>query len=74
VTAWEVFELISTQPRTGGMGGFLGFDYSALPVILDSKRIPKYEWPFILDKLNIISNIAVRFWNKNNDTAKKDKK
>lgn len=56
--------MISTQPRTGGVGGFLGFDYGPLDSMLDARFIPMSERIFILYKLNVITNVAVRYWNK----------
>jgi len=61
---WDVFQSLATQSRVGGMGGFVGFDYSALPFILSTKGIPESQWSYFLDRLEAISPIAMKYWNK----------
>jgi hypothetical protein len=55
---------LASQVRVGGMGGFLGFDYSALLVILLAKQIPVAEWDFLIDRLNVIGKVAMKRWNE----------
>ncbi len=62
--AWEVFSSLSGQVRTAGMGGFVAFDYAALPMILEAHDIPRSEWRFMLDKVQVLATIARQHWNK----------
>lgn len=65
---WEIFASISTQIRSGGMGGFIGFDYTALHFILRVKDVPESLWPYALEKLEILALVASKFWNKQQDS------
>jgi hypothetical protein len=56
------------------MGGFFGFDYGPLKTIFTAKRIPENEWGIILDKLNLLTSIAVKYWNKKDETATSPKR
>lgn len=61
---WELFEETATHVRTAGMGGIVGFDYSALPMFLKAYDVPESEWWIVLKKLGLIYSIAVRLWNE----------
>lgn len=64
VEVWKVFELIHSQARVAGMGGFISFDFAALPVVLRALFIPESEWVFILEKLAVIQQKAQQYWNE----------
>jgi hypothetical protein len=49
------------------MGGFTGFDYTALPFILESKEIPRALWGKVLNTIEILTPIAMEYWNKKDD-------
>jgi hypothetical protein len=66
---WKVFELIHSQARTAGLGGFISFDFSALPFILTTLFIPKSQWIFVVEKLAIIQQKAQQYWNEKKDAA-----
>lgn len=57
---WEVFEYLRTQIRVAGMGDFVGYDFSLLPLILEARGIPKYEWADILEGLTVINNTSLK--------------
>jgi hypothetical protein len=63
IAAWEIFTHLASQARTGGMGGFTGFDYTSLPVLFTAYGIGTDHWAFYLDKFRILTDIALRFWN-----------
>jgi hypothetical protein len=64
VLVWEMFNLhLASQARVGGMGGFLGFDYSVLPLLFQAYEIAPFEWSVYLEKIAILSRIAVKCWN-----------
>ena len=65
---WEIAQHLLSQSRVGGMGGFIGFDYGCLQLLLVAYDVPPQEWRFILDKLQILSSIAIRLWNKSDKT------
>lgn len=64
IETWEVFQLLSTQIRTGGLGGFIGFDYAALSAIFEAKQVPIYEREFVLDKIRLLTEVASKYLNK----------
>lgn len=45
------------------MGGFVGFDYGALPVLFDCYEVPENERIFMLDKILILTTVASQHWN-----------
>ena len=49
------------------MGQFIGVDFSFLPQVFLMREIPLIEQRFILDKLSLISSIAVELWNRKKD-------
>lgn len=63
VWLWEVFVALTSQSRLGGMGGWAGFDYSALPFILKAQMVPESEWPTVLSFLTEITPIAAKHFN-----------
>lgn len=67
--AWEMFNILSTQLRVGGMGGIFGVELTMFPALCDIKQIPPSEREILLDKILIIIPIAVGFWNQ---SANKD--
>ena len=63
-TAFELFQILCTQPRVAGMGTIIGLDLTAFPIACDVKGIPMEERDFLLDKITILGKIAFRYWNK----------
>jgi hypothetical protein len=61
--AWDIFVLLSTQLRSVGFGHLQGIDFTALPVIFDSKGVPHSERYFTIEKLAVLNSIAARHWN-----------
>lgn len=45
------------------MGGVVGLDYAALPVILQCRHVPPSEWGFMLEKIHAVAQVAVKHWN-----------
>ncbi len=66
---WEVFVSLSTQPRSAGMGGFIGFDYAAFQFILRMKQIPESLWPFAFEVIEALTRVASKYWNESKDTS-----
>jgi|SRR5688572_9564802 len=64
---WAVFMKMYSQARIAGMGGFIGFDYSALQFVLKVEEVPEELWSYITDKLELIAEIAKKYWNKKED-------
>lgn len=63
---WECFLALASQANVGGMGGVVGFNYAALPVIFAAKGIPFALWGYFVEKLEVITPIALRYWNDKN--------
>jgi hypothetical protein len=69
---WEIFaKHMQHQARVAGLGGFIGFDYGALPVLFDAYGVPQCERMILLDKLSVITRIAVRYWNEKDSSKDK---
>jgi hypothetical protein len=62
------------QAKVGGMGTYLGFDYSCLPFIFKLYEIPEAEWEYYIDKFHVITRIAMKHWNKRDDEGDSAKK
>jgi hypothetical protein len=60
---WDVFQTMISQSRAS-LGGFSGFDYTALVFVLRAKDIPENLWPYVLEKFEILTPIASKHWNK----------
>ncbi len=60
---WGIVMHLMSQARVGGMGGFVGFDYGALPMLLEAYDIPKNHWQFLLDDIRMVGEIASKFFN-----------
>lgn len=65
---WDVFNSIATQSRSAGMGGFTGFDYTALPFILEAKEVPKCMWSMVLRNIELLTPIALKHWGAKQDS------
>ena len=63
-TAWEVFAKLYGQAKVGGMGGVYGFDYAVLPFLFVTYGVPRSEWWIYLDKIEVVSKVALRHLNK----------
>lgn len=64
---WDIFQSLVTQSRSSGLGGFAGFDYGALPFILQSKGVPESMWSRVLETLEMLTAVGIKFWNKKED-------
>lgn len=65
---WELFNKhIVSQVRAGGMGGFIGFDYTAIEVLLRTYSVPTDEWFIWLDKISVLTKIAHSHWKPDTD-------
>lgn len=51
------------------MGGLTGVDYASLPVLFEAYGVVKAEWPFYLDKIRLLVEIAMKYCNSNKATA-----
>lgn len=67
VAIWNIFLFLQSQIKTGPMGGFLGFDLSALDMLLKANEVSECEWPFALEKIAILTMIASKYWNSKRD-------
>lgn len=70
--AWEIFLLLTTQLRVGGMGVILGLDFAAIEPIFNMRQIPLDERTFLLDKLAELSRVVVKYWNKKSEDNRRD--
>jgi len=50
---------MGTQWRVG-MGGPVGLDYAALPVVLRMNGIPRTEWPTVFEDIRVMENAALK--------------
>lgn len=50
---------MGTQWRTG-MSGATGLDYTALPVVLRMRRIPRSDWDEMLSMIQIMEDEALK--------------
>jgi hypothetical protein len=58
VRPFEVFQALQTQWRVG-MGGPTGLDYSAIPVTLRLRGVPRAAWPQLFGDLRIMESAAL---------------
>jgi hypothetical protein len=58
----------------GGMGGVTGFDYSALPFLFEVHGVDKSEWAEYLDKICVLSEVALKYFNKRDDKKDTERK
>jgi hypothetical protein len=63
-SAWELFQELTSQARSGGMAGILGFDLNVLPVMFRFHGIPEEEWFCYYYKLARTWAVASKIWNK----------
>jgi hypothetical protein len=49
------------------MGGFVGFDYSALAFLFKVKEVPDGLWDYALDNIDMLTAVASKYWNKKED-------
>lgn len=64
-TSVNVFIAMLTQWRAGAMG-VLGFDYSALPVVLECSEVPRDQWPQVFDDIRVMEDEALRILRSKN--------
>lgn len=58
---WEavlIFSRMGTQWRVG-MGGATGLDYTLLPLLCESYRVKRKQYPEILDKIQVMERHAL---------------
>lgn len=55
---------MASQSRGGGLGGFTGFDYGAIDFVLKVEEVPETLWPYVAEKLELLGEIAKKYWNK----------
>jgi hypothetical protein len=65
--AWELFQILATQPRVAGMGQIVGVDLTLFPYFCEIRLIPFNERQFLLDKVLLLSKVAVKHWNADRD-------
>jgi hypothetical protein len=64
---WDVYNSLVTQSRVAGLGGFSGFDYSALPFILKAKGVPESLWAQVLETIEMLTPLALKYWNRKDE-------
>jgi hypothetical protein len=62
--AINLFSSISTQWRTGGMGGASGLDYNILFSRMDRMKLPEQEYEWLFDDIRGIEAEALQAINK----------
>jgi len=55
------------------MGGFIGLDLASAHFIFKCMKVPESEWGFLLDKLQILGNIASKHLNKDSSKSNGNK-
>lgn len=60
--AAEIFGVLSTQLKVGGLGGVFGFDYAALPFIFRLFDVPESEWLDTFERLSVLCAEALKVW------------
>jgi len=59
-TAWALFCRVSTQWRTGGMGGsYIGLDYTPIFRVMDADGLTAQDWHDTFDDLRAIEAAAL---------------
>jgi hypothetical protein len=74
ITAWTIFQTLMTQFRTAGLGGFVGFDYTVLPFLFKAHDVPESEQFLMLDKINLLSQLAHKYFKPPEPVEKTDKR
>jgi len=62
--AWEIFLDFSSQVRTGGFGGIIGFDLNALKFLFEAYEIPVCDWMIMIKKIQTVAIEAQKIWNR----------
>mgnify|MGYP000868665744 FL=1 len=62
--ALHVFRRMLTQWQVGGMGGYVGLRYEALPVVMRVCDVKRSEWPEVVDCVQIMERKALQLMNK----------
>jgi len=62
--AINLFSSISTQWRTGGMGGTSGIDYNVLFHRIDRMSLPDQDYEWLFDDVRVIESEALSIINK----------
>ncbi len=57
--AWDLFCMVSTQWRTGGMGSYIGLDYGPLFVVMDRRGIKDDDWIAVFSDIRVIEAEAL---------------
>jgi hypothetical protein len=56
---WALFCRVSTQWRTGGMGGYIGLDYTPIFKVMDMDGLTGQDWQNAFDDLRAIEAAAL---------------
>ncbi len=57
--AWDLFCMVSTQWRTGGMGSYIGLDYGPLFVVMNRLDLKDEAWLAMLNDIRVIEAEAL---------------
>jgi len=68
--AAELFGVLSTQLKVGGLGGVFGFDYAALPFIFGLFDVPPELHRDTFDRLSIMMSTALKIWQDQREAKK----
>lgn len=58
---WDVFCTMTTQVRSAGLAGFVGYDFAALPVVLTAFEVPQTQWREVLHGLMVLNSEALAY-------------
>jgi hypothetical protein len=53
---WKVFLAMSTQVIVAGLGSVIGFNYQALPVVLEMLDVNENDWPDVFEKFRVLES------------------
>ena len=62
--AWCLYARVSTQWRVGGMGTYIGLDYTPLFAIMQAMGLQGEEWHQTFDDIRVIECAALQFFRK----------
>lgn len=63
MAAINLFSTMQTQLRTGGMGGVIGFDYTAYFARMDRMKLSEQEYEWLFDDIRVIESEALKAMN-----------
>jgi hypothetical protein len=62
--AISLFSALSTQLRTSGMGGVIGFDYNAYFARMDRMNLTDQDYEWLFDDIRVIESEAIIILNQ----------